>query len=188
VPPGGVVFSDDFADPNVGDWSLGTGNQVYFEGGKLNLVSLQENSAYRTWPRKAQPVDNAIYEATITKINGPDTYGYGLVFRDDGKNNYYFFSVTGNGSFRLERHNSNAADGNEWETVIDWTRSNAIERFNNGTNVLKVIAVGTSIKLFINDRPVGTVDDDFATTGTYGILVGTTGLHVQVSSLTVTKQ
>ncbi|MCS6801453.1 MAG: protein kinase [Chloroflexota bacterium] len=182
APIGGVLYQADFSSPARAQWALGDGSEATIEGGRLFVTSLQANRAFRVWPERAPLVEDFILEAEITKLTGPNNFGYGVTFRDDGKGSYFFFSITGNGSFKLEKW---VAASGEWVTYVNWTSSNAINRGDNVPNVLRVIATGSQIKLLINDRPVATATDDAPVRGNTGILVGTTGLRVAVSSFQI---
>jgi hypothetical protein len=70
-------------------------------------------------------------------------------------------------------------------TYVDWTTSSAINQGDNQSNVLRVIGSGPQIKLLINDRPVASAVDDAPIAGNTGVLVGTTGLRVAVSSFKI---
>ncbi|GIW05793.1 MAG: hypothetical protein KatS3mg060_0598 [Dehalococcoidia bacterium] len=182
IPPGGVIYQADFRNSARGDWALGDGAEAAIEDGRLFVTSIQANKAFRVWPERAPLVEDFILEAEITKLTGPNNYGYGVTFRDNGQGSYFFFSITGNGSFKLEKWN---ADPGEWVTYVDWTTSNAINLADNNPNVLRVIATGQQIKLMINDRPVATAVDDAPIKGNTGVLVGTTGLRIAVSSFKI---
>jgi serine/threonine-protein kinase len=182
VPSGGLLYQANFANPQRGDWALGDGAEATIQDGRLFVSSIQANKAFRVWPERAPILRDFILEAEITKLTGPNNYGYGVTFRDDGKGSYFFFSITGNGSFKLEKW---VGDQGEWVTYVDWTTSSAINQGDNQSNVLRVIGSGPQIKLLINDRPVASAVDDAPIAGNTGVLVGTTGLRVAVSSFKI---
>jgi hypothetical protein len=179
---GAVLYQANFTSAARGEWALGDGSEATIEDGRLFVTSIQANRAFRVWPERAPLLEDFILEAELTKLTGPNNYGYGVTFRDDGRGSYFFFSVTGNGSFKLEKW---AANPGEWVTYVDWTTSNAIKLGDNAPNVLRVIATGPQIKLLINDRPVATAVDDAPVRGNTGVLVGTTGLRIAVSSFKI---
>ncbi|GIW10964.1 MAG: hypothetical protein KatS3mg061_2021 [Dehalococcoidia bacterium] len=179
TPASGALYVADFSSPQRAEWELGDGSQAFIANGQLIVTSLRPDSALLVYPRRAPPLRDFVLEAELTKLEGPNNFGYGVIFRDDGQGNYFFFSVTGNGSFRLVRYR---ADRSVPLIYVDWTVSNAIQRGDNAPNRLRVLAVGTQIKLFVNDRPLASATDDDPVLGGTGVLVGTTGLRVAVSS------
>lgn len=179
---GAVLYQANFTSAARGEWALGDGTEAAIEDGRLFVTSIQANRAFRVWPERAPLLEDFILEAELTKLAGPNNYGYGVTFRDDGRGSYFFFSVTGNGSFKLEKWSANPG---QWVTYVDWTTSNAIKLGDNAPNVLRVIATGPQIKLLINDRPVATAVDDAPVRGNTGVLVGTTGLRIAVSSFRI---
>lgn len=187
VPPGGTVYEDNFSDPNKGNWVKGQSDEVTFQNGQLHLIAKTDGKSEHTWPQNARQVDNFALEASITKVEGPNNTPYGVIFRDKGDTNYYFLGITGNGSFEFAKYVNSVLNGSGWVEIIDYTTTGAINKGDGATNVLRVEARGTHFKLFVNNQLVGEADDDFSASGRFGFLVGRIGLHISVSSITVTK-
>ena len=65
----------------------------------------------------------------------PVTGQGGLIFRYVDSDNFYFFSISDDGSYRLD-----ALVNDEWETLIDWTESELIDVGDGAVNMIGVLA------------------------------------------------
>ena len=112
---------------------------------------------------------DGVYEVTATQVAGPLDNGYGLVFRaDTDAQQFYLFEISG--------------DGYVWigycEALCDnqgWQASDAVRTGLQAPNRLRVEAEGASLSFFVNDRPVGRIDDALVAAGAAGVLVETLG-------------
>ncbi len=111
-----------------------------------------------------------IVEADATQLGGPKNNAYGIILRyglqaDD----FYAFLISGDGYYAFTVDGANRTDP---EFLTEWAESSAI---NTGaqTNRLKVVAVGSSMKYYVNDQLLGETRDSRFTSGTIGFFVGT---------------
>lgn len=181
ISHGPVLFEDSFADNHNGWFLLERDRQIYLEGNKLHIDHQRPNKIVRSWPGKAvPPFENFLYEAQVGKLSGPDSSGYGLVFRDrDDPSDYYLFAIRGDGKYELVKH-----QGGKWTDLIAWKGSPAIRR-GNASNRLAVVAEGANLQLFVNGQLVDGASDASLTKGIIGVLAGAEGLHVAFSDLKV---
>jgi hypothetical protein len=100
----------------------------------------------------------------VHMVTGPEDGAYGIVFREDEDDNYYYFSVSNSGAFTLLIR----YDG-EWITLIDWTDTDVIRP--GGVNRLEVRAQEAQMVLLINDHVVAEMDDDQLSEGTIGLAI-----------------
>ncbi|HLO28435.1 MAG TPA: family 16 glycoside hydrolase [Anaerolineales bacterium] len=97
-------------------------------------------------------------ETTLKLVDGSEAIEYGVQFRNNDAGSYYFF-IAPSGQYVLSKYS--AQDG-EYTDLIPWTQSTAINL--NGENKLRVHAVGSKIRLYINGTLVADyVDNSFAT-------------------------
>ncbi len=185
VPSGGVLFSDDFADPRRNEW-FNSDSQATFQGGKLIIASIQDGRSFRTWPETQPNRQDLIVEADLSKVSGPENYGYGIFVRDTGTGDLLFFSVRGAGSFRLERL-TNTGGEPEWSDVIPSTPSEAVKPGDAAVNRLRLAAIGPKLTLWVNGQQVAETNDVHPVSGRYGIMVGATGIVINCSQFTVIK-
>ncbi len=97
---------------------------------------------------------------------------YGLVFRlSPGTQRFYALEINAEGAYRFVlATGSNPAS---WITLIDWTRSPAIQPGYNRTNTLLVVAAGSNFRFYINKQLMTTSYTNSAyASGLVGFLVG----------------
>lgn len=111
-----------------------------------------------------------IMEVDATQMSGPDNNAYGVIMRYGLESDeFYAFLISGDGYYAF------TVDGANHEEPIflaDWVESAVIKQ-GAQTNRLKVAAVGSNMKYYVNDQLLGEVQDSRFTTGTIGFFVGT---------------
>ena len=90
--------------------------------------------------------------AELTKINGIDDNGFGLIWGSKDENNEYEFVISGNGQFKvIEWRNGTKKD------LVAWTFYSNIQKWDGVTNRLRIERRGELIKFFINDHYVSVI-------------------------------
>lgn len=110
------------------------------------------------------------YEARM-KRSGEPQWANGLLIRGNPASLFsykmwkpaYWFAYTNNGSFSIWEYTSGGTE----VALKGWTASAAIVK--NGWNTLKVVAVGSSLKFYINGTLVASVTDTTLQTGQVGL-------------------
>jgi hypothetical protein len=166
--PEGVLFMEEFNsaengwptgknedDYTIDDTSLAQGRYV------LDVEAIKPAFVERQLPD--QQFDNFYLTLEATPLDKGDTYSYGVSFRVDEDGNGYAFEIGNDGQYGVLLYNL------EWSTVVDWTKSSAI---NVGqTNKLAVLAQDKSLSFYVNDEPLTTIEDDTVLTGVVGVVV-----------------
>ncbi|MEN8123013.1 MAG: hypothetical protein ABFS35_21920 [Bacteroidota bacterium] len=149
-----VVINDQFID-NSNYWDiqnepeslLNMRNGKYFMKGKMLGRAITS-----TINPTGIENDNFKIYAEITKLNGIDDNGFGLIWGGKDENNEYEFVISGNGQFKvIEWKNGVKKD------LIAWTFYSNIQKWDNATNRLRIEKRGESIKFYINDNYVAIV-------------------------------
>jgi hypothetical protein len=99
--------------------------------------------------------------ADARRASGPLDAPYGVSFRDDGEN-YYYFKIVDDGAFRVNAHYNG-----EWQTVIDWTDTVLVRP--GAFNRLAVRGEGPHYAFYINGELVAEADSDLIPSGTAGV-------------------
>ncbi|MBV5336551.1 MAG: hypothetical protein J0653_00625, partial [Deltaproteobacteria bacterium] len=111
-----------------------------------------------------------IMEVDATQVSGPDNNAYGVVLRYGlDSDEFYAFMISGDGYYAFTVDGANRTDP---EFLAEWAESSAINK-GAQTNHIKVAAVGSSMKYYVNDQLLGEVQDARFSTGTLGFFVGT---------------
>ncbi len=91
--------------------------------------------------------------AELTKLNGIDDNGFGIVWSSKDENNEYEFVISGNGQFKVIQWK-----GGNKKDLVAWTSYSGIKKWDNATNRLRIEKKGKIIKFFINDHYVAVVN------------------------------
>jgi|GEM_PF-2189433 len=166
-----VTFSDEFRRDN-GEWFTESDDDVAYEyaGRTLHIIVNSENRlgwTFNSTIDELAPVDYLV-EVDVEQVAGPDDAELGLIFRFVDEENFYFFAVSNLGNYSLWK-----LVDNEWEALLDWTETDALQTDAEAINRLSVLTEGSQITLLANDVALAQVEDDTFATGTVGLMVGT---------------
>ncbi len=164
------VFIDDF-ESNSGLWGETEQDNfsIWIEAGELNLQVHKEY--FNTWSRFLDREFDDFYLVAHARNVSGSPGSYGVVFRQQDVNNFYYFEINDEGSYRLRKRVGDYID------LIPWTASDAIVR-DGGVNSLGVRMVGDKISVYINGKPIANLQDSSFQEGSIGLLAGTgLGVH-----------
>ena len=166
------------ADPldSYEKWAWPTGSDDYlkvnFKDGYLEMTGLTTMAGWRL-PMISQQT-NSYIELTVNSgaCQGKDSYGIIFrvpVFKEPTQG--YLYEVTCDGYLRLWEWNGNARPKGEAEVLINWKESMDIKAGANQVNRLGVMAVGKSLRIYVNGIPQGEVSDSTYPAGFFGAFV-----------------
>ncbi len=167
--PGDVVLSDAFND-NDNQWDLyaydSAPSTISISDG-LFTFHLQQKSVFYPISVDSQLADvDMTFEATLAEGAGANTL-FGGICRKVDRDNFYLFAIAGNGYYTITKYVND-----QWTALIDWKASGAI-RTGKATNVFRIICLGDTLQLSVNNRVVATARDSQFKTGAIGLVVGT---------------
>ena len=165
---GKILFQDTLAS-NSNKWSDSIREENYsFQDGKYHIAVLTSGtSVIWSYPAQRPRIQDFILEAEAGLVEGSDTNGYGVSFRHIDES-FYFFELSGAGSFRLRKNEA------KWTTLIDWTPHPAILT-GKRTNALRVVAKGNTFTFHVNGAKVGALSDSSFPDGMIGTAVSNNG-------------
>lgn len=160
-PPPRLV--DDFSNSSSG-WTIRSDAEAEmgYAAGEYGLLVKQPNRiVWSLAPLRQQLGEEAQlfnnFELTVEARQASGPVGqYGVLFRFQDGDNFYAFSITSAGLYRLDKR-----VGGEWVNLRPWTPSPAI-RTGLEVNRLRVRAIGPQIEIAVNDQPLVTVVDEEA--------------------------
>ena len=166
---GSALFYDDFSDPKSG-WTLVSDHEDYKCGyqpaDEWYSVSIFVPSwAAMAW-RPAGTYDDFEVDVNAGCMVAETPGEFGLLFRMQDSANFYCFSVSNQGYWRLRKMVSGT-----WQAILASTFSDAIAT-GNYWNYLGVVCDGPNITLSINDTEVGQVSDPTFVSGWIGLMGG----------------
>jgi S1-C subfamily serine protease len=164
-----LAFGDDFSDLTC-NWETLTvfadmdvemecsQNRFRF---KVNEVGYMPFSL----PSNRKSYTDFLLQVHIEQAEGPESL-QGVIFRYQDAKNFYLFAIRGDGHYAIFKN-----EDDDYETLVTWTSSDQIN-LGSGGNWLIVAAVGSRIRVFINDEAVDEIIDDSFPTGEIGLTVG----------------
>jgi hypothetical protein len=181
-----LLFADNFAPGEVGDWQIegDAAGQTTLLNENL-VIEIDEPNVMQFATLQTPGFTDFILEVDVRQLQGDLQSSFGVLFRMQNPNQFYRFEITGNGMFMLERRNG---DGTWTRFLEDWVDSSAIRQGYNEVNRLKIRAIGPNISIFANDMLLFQGSDSAYTSGTIALDAGTftqPGLQVAFDNLEV---
>ncbi len=166
IGAGKVLYADPLASQG-GGW-LDDGSQCFF---RAHGYHVQTSHAHEfAWCYSGRQVFSNVVISAQARLTRGEVYG--LVFRlSPGAQQFYALEINAKGAYRFVlATGSNPAS---WITLIDWTRSTAIQPGYNRTNTLLVVASGSDFRFYVNKQllTIGYTNGAYSS-GLVGFLVG----------------
>ncbi|MGL4648307.1 MAG: hypothetical protein ACRC1H_02770, partial [Caldilineaceae bacterium] len=165
-----VYFEDDYSDAQSGLYD----DSVAQDWGQGFYDMETEQYVYAMEPASGTIYDSYVgleldepFLLQVTSLNaGAVNTSYGLTFQVTDLDNFYAFTVSGDGYYMVER-----ADGGELETLIEWTEAIPLDTQEEAPNTLAVAGENGVYRLFINGEQVDEFTDDTYSGGSVGYVV-----------------
>lgn len=161
-PVSTLVLNDALTAQDANQWDIFTyaGNVggCGFSSGAYH-ANVTQAGIFAICTAHATNFANFTYQVQMTILSGTTNDGGGLVFRSSN-GSAYRFRVGVNGSYDLVDQVKALASGS----------SAAINTGVNQTNVLKVVARGSSISLYVNNQLITAVQDSLSSSGAIGMM------------------
>lgn len=152
---GDILFSDSFADESSG-WEIGdySGGRVGYWNGEYFVTSLGDGQTM--WGLANRGFDDVAIKVRSQQVSAPSNNNndYGVICRANADGAGYFFLISGDGFFAILRGDTN----DQFEQLIDWTSSNAINQ-GNSSNEIQVTCEGENLSLQVNGELLASVKD-----------------------------
>ena len=172
LPSTGTLVIDDPLQ-HADNWSDSTTGHCLFTNNTYHVRTLTNNVLYSCY---AQPdntalenVTNSAFEVQMTIVQGDCG---GLAFRASLSNfpqhyKFYVVSICQDGKFALFKYNV-ARQG--YDTIRTYTYSAAFNAGINQENMIDVVAMGSTLSIFLNKQQVAKVQDTSLTQGNFGLI------------------
>ena len=160
APP---VFEEAF-DDNSREWSVWEdehGTKGAEDGVYYITVS---DTGWASWGTSDRTFDDFVVQVEAWVADGPDDNGYGLVFRYQDNDNFYYYEVSSDGYYSIGKM---AAD--EWEILVGWSESDLI-RLGRQTNTLSVECDSPRMTFIVNGYQIEELTDDDFEAGSLGFI------------------
>ncbi len=166
IGAGNVLYANDMTTPG-GGW-IDDGSQCYFSNQGYHVYSAFAHAMAWCYSGQ-QSFSNVVMTAQATLLHGDI---YGLVFRlSPFSKSFYALELNKQGEYRFVM--AQGSNPLNWLTLIDWTRSTAIQSGYNHTNTFLVQATGSHFRFYINKQLiVPSFSDSTYSDGLLGFLAG----------------
>jgi serine/threonine protein kinase len=166
IGAGKALYANDMSTPD-GGW-IDDGTQCFYSNQTYHVYSPYAHSMAWCYYGE-QSFSNVVITAQATLLTGDI---YGLVFRlDPSGKDFYALELNSQGEYRFILAQGN--NPNTWLTLIDWTRSPAIQSGYNHTNTFLVVEIGSHFRFYINKQLiVPSFSDSTYSAGLIGFLAG----------------
>lgn len=161
-----TYFSEPF-DNNLMDWSISEKDNDFLTA-KREIIdgvyrwTITAKKGVFTSVENGGVLENFIVSVDARLVSGSSNSDYGLIFRSNGNDLYYFSIDEYDHKFSVEKNKND-----EWISLVDRTVSDAIKQgiFNN----LKIVANGNQYTFIVNGITLTTLTDDSLTGGLVGM-------------------
>lgn len=183
-----LLYRDSFVPGETGPWMVegdAQGRTAVLDERLIIQIDTPATMQFATLP---EPIfDDFVLRVEGRLLTGSLQSSYGVLFRMQDTTRFYRFEVTPDGFYMVERRN---ADGSWTRFVPDWTVAPAIRQGIGVVNQLRIEAVGSTMRFYVNDTLVQQVTDAQYTAGTIALDAGTfgeAGLQVAFDNLLVKR-
>ncbi|HNQ96260.1 MAG TPA: hypothetical protein PKK96_03700 [Anaerolineales bacterium] len=157
-------------DSNQFGWHVGKDDDEYaltnFEvrDGKYIWDATAHQGFVQRIRANASAIKDFYFSVEITQPESLVDVDYGIYFREDQEDNYYYFGMDNNGEFILWLYNNE-----EWTQLVEETLSPAFQQ--GETNKLSMIAEENHFIFFINDEFAVECFDETLAAGNVGMVI-----------------
>ena len=188
APPSAILFSDSFTAGSIGPWLLESDEQgqTIIADGRLVIALDSLNLVQYTALGDLNFSDFNLTIETSQTAGNPNS-SYGLLWRMNGPNQFYRFEINSVGLYLVERRNS---DGTIGDLSVGWQPASALLTGLNVTNRLRLEAIGSQMKFYVNDQLIYEIADGTYQQGGIALDAGTFGeggLQVMFDNLVIAK-
>ncbi|MGI2906392.1 protein kinase domain-containing protein [Tolypothrix sp. VBCCA 56010] len=172
-----VVLQEDFNNPNIDDWFISENAEIKNEA-LFQLVVDRNISRWSTW-KKNEYLKDVDFSADVIKVGGPNNPQFGLVAREK-ECEFYYLLINGEGYIEFGK-----IESKNWIMKVSDIHN---VNLGNSTNRLRIVCNGNRIIGYVNDKIIGSFEDDSRSDGEIGFISSggeTEGVAVQFDNVLV---
>lgn len=151
-----IFYENFYTNNNSNNWSLVTSEKEYESkiiAEKGLFMKSKTNNGFRQTIRIPLNLDNNFSIETIVDFkSGAKNYGHGLIWGFKNWDNYYYFKITANGSYKI-----GAKTEGIYLDFAKWTESSTIDK-GYKRNQIKILRVKDKMYFSINGRVIHSED------------------------------
>lgn len=168
VPPGGLIFQDDFSIRSSGWDRLNEAafTTDYDAGGYRITINKPETML---WARPKLDLEDVRIVVSASRLGGPQDNNFGIICRYRDANNFDFFLISSDGYSGIGTFEDGVKSILTGDTMLP---SKAVLQ-EQRTNHLQAECAGDQLTFFVNGAMVGRVTASRNTHGDVGLIAGT---------------
>jgi len=143
--------------------------QISINNGEINIV-INEPKSLLVGTLERPDLHDFYAEITVNPILCAGEDEYGFLFRVNGREQYYRFSLSCDGEVRIDK----IVEGGNF-VLYPWTRSGAVPVGAPSISKLVVFAIQDEIRIFINGEPQAVILDQELLVGSFGVFARSAG-------------
>jgi hypothetical protein len=165
-----VLYSDDFSSDASG-WDTFEDEErwVSYEEGWLHITNYN-SAGISTWSNAHQNFTDLILEVETKLVAGSDDNWHSVLVRDLGLDDYYSLGISADGYYA-----SHAMVNGSRLDLVEPTRSRYINQGRDVTNLVRVEAVGSTLRLSVNGHFLVEITDTNLRNGDIGLATSSVG-------------
>lgn len=163
-----VLFQDDFSTKSNGWLQLRDADGITDFDQNGYRIQVQKTE-WIFWSNPGLSLGNLKIDVDATKLGGPEENEFGIICRYVDESNFYFFTVTSDGYFSINKF-LNGED--EFIGMEEFGTTDAVKS-GNALNHLTAECNGSTLKLWVNGTLLAEAQDSSFTVGDVGLIAGT---------------
>jgi hypothetical protein len=181
---GTPAMNDPMAQQDTNQWELDNktgGGGCAFSNGSYH-ASMPQAGFFAPCYAQNSNFNNFAYQVQMTILKGDRG---GLIFRSDGSSKFYLFRIDQNGAYNLFLYtNSNS---NSTRNLLEGSAPAIIHTGLNASNTIAVVAKGSTIYLYVNQKYLASTTDSTYSSGSIAVFAEdhTNATEVAFSNLQV---
>lgn len=172
----GLLFSDDFSDPETGWYTNGDPASIGLYAGDeyvLRITQSTQDGGIGLWAMPGRLFTDVRVEVTARKQSGSDNNFFGVICRLQGTNrtgSFYAFLISSDGYYVIgKRLNEGNLEGLDSANMLFSSLINQGE----GSNTITAICDGPRLAFYVNGELLYEANDDDLSSGQVGLIAGT---------------
>lgn len=162
-----LIFFDDFSD-NSAEWPEQITDDASYNLSDGEYFINVQTPNYMVWARQYGDWGNATIDVDTRLVSGTDNNELGLICRYQDSDNFYQFSISSDGYYRLGKW----VEG-DLSNIVDWDTNDIIDQ-NTYRNHLTVVCNGDTLAMRVNGTELFSVSDSsLPASGNVAMYVGT---------------
>jgi S1-C subfamily serine protease len=162
---GQVLYQDDFSDTATGWPEDNSRSEAYYYRDGRFWIEINDDNFIRPITGGESLTDVVV--AINAQVEQSSTDGeYGLICRYLNDDNMYMFEITQDGYYAIYKLYKG-----DWSPLIDYTYSSFVESLDHAD--IQASCVGDTLRLAVNGKLLGEVQDSAISSGDYGFFAGT---------------